>query len=606
MCGIYGFTGRHNALPRLIEGLGALEYRGYDSAGVAYFKDKKIKVVKTAGRISALAALLPEDKSFCGIGHTRWATHGEPSDRNSHPHGTDRVSIVHNGIIENYAELREELTADGYNFSSDTDTEAAALLIDKFFKETGSPVAALAKAAARLRGSYAIAAVFEGFEGSVFGIKRGNPLLIAVAKDGHYITSDIAAVLQRTNRYITLSDGEITEVNRECVLIYDEKLNRVERSADIADWDRSAAEKGGFAHFMLKEIHEEPDSVIKTVTPHIKGGIPSFVTSLLSSEAIEGYSHIHIVACGTAYHAGLVGAFLIERLARTRVSVHLASEFRYNEPIIGETELVIAISQSGETADTLAAVRLAKTAGASVLGILNARGSSIERESDGVIFTLCGPEIAVASTKAFTSQVALLSLVAIHIALSKSRISRLLATELSAEISSAAPKKILAVLSQKEVFSTLAERIKTSKSIFYIGRGIDAVVSQEAALKAKEISYIHCESYAAGELKHGTISLVTEGVPVIALVTNPVTAEKTVSNIREVLSRGADVTVLAAEGIVLPEDFEGFTVRLPDTNPLLSPLVLGSAVQLLAYYLSLHLGLDVDKPRNLAKSVTVE
>ncbi len=606
MCGIYGYTGSKDTLPRLIEGLSALEYRGYDSAGIAYFNKEKLKVIKTAGRISALEALIPEEKSFCGIGHTRWATHGEPNERNSHPHGTERVSIVHNGIIENYAELKVKLIQDGYTFKSDTDTEAAALVIDKFFGETHDPVKALNMAAARLRGSYAIAAVFEGFEGSIYGIKRGNPLLIGIGRDGHYITSDIAAILSRTNRYLTVLDGETFEVRRDLVLIYDEALERVERQTETADWDRTSAEKGGFAHFMLKEIHEEPDSVIKTVTPHIKDSLPCFVTPLLSSEAVKGYSHIHIVACGTAYHAGLVGAFLIERLARVRVSVHLASEFRYNEPIIGENELFIAISQSGETADTLAALRLAKNKGASVLGILNTRGSSIERESDGVLFTLCGPEIAVASTKAYTSQTALLSLVALHIALAKSRISRLEASKLTKEISGIVAKKILAVLDEKEQFCHVAERIKNSKSIFFIGRGLDALVSQEAALKAKEISYIHCEAYAAGELKHGTISLVEEGTPVIALVSDPAVSEKTVSNIREVLSRGAEVIILAAEGISLPEDLEGFAIRLPLCHTLLSPLVFGAAIQLLAYYLSFNLGLDVDKPRNLAKSVTVE
>ncbi len=607
MCGIYGYTGSRNALPILIEGLSALEYRGYDSAGIAYFKNSSLVTVKSQGRIDILKSKIdPTLFSNSGIGHTRWATHGSPSDINSHPHGTERVSVVHNGIIENYAELKKELLSAGYHFKSETDTEAAALLIDYYYRELSDPILALRKASQRFRGSYAIAAVFADKPSIIYGIKRDNPLLVAVGKDGNFLTSDISATLSHTDRFIRISDGEVVEVKNLLVLIYDENGERVERQCEKANWSRAEAEKAGFPHFMLKEIHEEPDAIIKTIRPRIEGSLPFFDSPLLSSDALLGTKHIHIVACGTAYHAGLIGKFAIERLARFRVSVSLASEFRYNKPILSPNDLVIVISQSGETADTLAALRLAKNEGTKVLGIVNVAGSSVARESDDVIYTLCGPEIAVASTKAFSVQIALLYLIAVHIALQLGSIDSAAASALCDELISCIPSLVGEVIQEKELFSEAADRFKLAKSIFFIGRGIDYRLSLEAALKCKEISYIHCEAYAAGELKHGTISLITEGTPVIAIMNEPDISDKMISNIREVTSRGADVLILCSDAITLTDDLGCSIIKLPKTDPLLSPLVSATAIQLLAYYLSSHLGIDVDKPRNLAKSVTVE
>ena len=607
MCGIIGYTGSSNALPILTEGLRALEYRGYDSAGIAYFEKNTLKAVKSEGRIDALERKIdPAAKSDCGIGHTRWATHGAPSDRNSHPHGNESVYIVHNGIIENYIELREELHSLGYEFLSETDTEAAALLIDHYYKALSDPVLALREAAKRFRGSYAIAAVFADSPHVIYGIKKDNPMLIAVGSDGNFITSDISATLSYTDKFLRINDGEAVEVRDDFVLIYDEKGERVERELEKALWSRAEAEKGGFAHFMLKEIHEEPDAVIKTLRPNLNSSLPSFPSDLLSEKALRGYRHIHIVACGTAYHAGLIGAFAIERLARLRVSVSLASEFRYNSPILSSDDLVIIISQSGETADTLAALRLAKSEGAKVLGIVNVAGSSADRESDEVIHTLCGPEIAVASTKAFSVQLSLLYLIAIHMGLTLGKITEEKAKALTDELFHNIPRKISEVIKQSDSLKEAALCYKEAHSIFFIGRGIDALLSYEAALKCKEISYIHCEAYAAGELKHGTISLVTEGTPVIAIMNDPDTADKMISNIREVTSRGGDLLVIARENMPMPEELKSRAVTLPETEPLLSAMLSATAVQLLAYHLSNELGIDVDKPRNLAKSVTVE
>lgn len=607
MCGIIGYAGSENALPKLIEGLCALEYRGYDSAGIAFFKDGTLSCVKSKGRIDVLKEKIdPSLSSSCGIGHTRWATHGEPSDINSHPHGTEKLYIVHNGIIENYAELKASLQIHGYTFSSETDTEVAAKLIDYHYSITNDPVQALSLAAKQFRGSFAIAAVFADFENTIYGIRRDNPMLIALSDTGNFIASDISAVLRYTKNYIRPDEGEVVIVSADNVSVIDRSGTPVKKTVETAVWNRDQAEKGGYPYFMIKEIHDEPESIRRTLAPRIKDGLPFFETPLLSSQCIRGYSHIHIVACGTAYHAGLIARFTIESLARVRVSVELASEFRYNSPILNENDLVIVISQSGETADTLAALRLAKENGVPVLAIVNTRGSAIAREADSVIYTLCGPEIAVASTKAYSVQAALLYLISLHIALSLGKLEEATVSALTKELTEAVPKAVSAVIEREETFSSVGDTFKASKSMFFIGRGIDHALCAEAALKCKEISYIHCEAYAAGELKHGTISLVTEGTPVFAAVNNSAVLEKMISNIREVRSRGAKVVLLTREDLSFPEDIADTVLCLPAVSELFQPLVAATAAQLIAYYLSYHLGLDVDKPRNLAKSVTVE
>lgn len=607
MCGIIGYTGSKNALPRLLTGLSALEYRGYDSAGIAFFKDGTLNCLKSKGRIEILKQKIePSLSSSCGIGHTRWATHGEPSDTNSHPHGTDRLYIVHNGIIENYAELKIQLEESGYNFLSETDTEVAAKVIDREYRRYSDPVAALRSASKEFRGSFAIAALFYDHPDIIYGIRRDNPLLAAVSDDGNFITSDISAILEYTKNFYRPADGDIVIVSPNCIKILDECGNPTERELETAIWSREEAEKGGFPFFMEKEIHEEPEALIQTLRPVISGSMPHFDSKLLSAERIKDYRHIHIVACGTAYHAGLVAKAAIEKLALIRVTVELASEFRYNNPILSEDELVIVISQSGETADTLAALRLAKGRNIPVLAIVNVRGSAIAREADDVIYTLCGPEIAVASTKAYSVQLALLYLLAIHISHSKDLLESETAKKLTYELFEEFPHLVAEVIKQSELFSNIGKELKDSKSVFFIGRGIDHALCAEGALKCKEISYIHCEAYAAGELKHGTISLIDTGTPVFAVMTQSATAEKMISNIREVKARGANVLLLTREGISFPADIADTVIKVPEASELFMPLLCASVIQLIAYYLSFHLGLDVDKPRNLAKSVTVE
>ena len=608
MCGIIGYTGSENTLPRLLGGLSALEYRGYDSAGIAFFQNGSLSCIKSKGRIDILKGKVdPELFSNCGIGHTRWATHGEPSDVNSHPHGTDRLYIVHNGIIENYAELKAELEAEGYSFISETDTEVAAKAIDRAYGKTHDPVAALRAAAKEFRGSYAIATIFEDCPNKIYGIRRDNPMLAAVSPDGAFITSDISAVLSYTKTFVRPLEGEVAVASPDGIILYGENGEVIQREFETALWSREEAEKGGFPFYMIKEIHEEPEALIKTLRPRIKGGMPHFESELLTPERISGYSQIHIVACGTAYHAGLIAKFAIEGLARVRVNVELASEFRYNAPILSPDDLVIVISQSGETADTLAALRLAKENGVPVLGVVNVAGSAIARESDSVIYTLCGPEIAVASTKAYSVQCALLYLIAIHIAHSLGRLNSAFASALTNELLNDIPKAVASVIEDKnDLLSEIALDFKDSKSIFFIGRGIDHALTNEAALKCKEISYIHCEAYAAGELKHGTISLVTDGTPVCAVMTQNAVAEKMISNIKEVKARGANLLLITHEGISFPSDIADTVISLPPINELFMPMLCGTVAQLMAYYLSFHLGIDVDKPRNLAKSVTVE
>ncbi|MBE7023306.1 MAG: glutamine--fructose-6-phosphate transaminase (isomerizing) [Ruminococcaceae bacterium] len=608
MCGIIGYVGTENAVQKLVTGLEALEYRGYDSAGVAFFENEQLKTVKCRGRIEALRNLLGCELNnaeiYCGIGHTRWATHGEPSDRNSHPHGTENVSIVHNGIIENYVEIKKFLQEKGYIFESETDTETAAKLIDFFYKD--NPVDAIREAQKMLRGSFAICAVFKNENNKLFAFRKDNPIIVAPTDAGNFVVSEISAVIKYTKRFRRLEKGEIAVITNDNITILDPDNEPTEISYETVDWDAEAAEKGGFPHFMLKEIYEEPDVVKRTVSENLSNYIPDLSSSGLSDEMLRKAGRIHIVACGTAMHAGLVGKIAIEKLGRVPVSVVLASEFRYQNPILDENDIVIVISQSGETADTLAALRLAKERGIFTLGIVNVMGSAIAREADGVLYTLAGPEIAVASTKAYVVQLAVLYVLALKIGLVREKLSEKDVQAYTRELLEAVPEGISRILKRKEEIREVAKKYKDNKSIFFIGRGMDYAICCEAALKMKEISYIHCESYAAGELKHGTISLVTDGVPVFAFATDHDIIEKTLSNIKETAARGARILIFCGENNPVPENAAEDIIELPQLSELFMPTVTATAAQLLAYYTSVELELDVDKPRNLAKSVTVE
>ncbi len=610
MCGIIGYTGVENAVPKLLDGLSALEYRGYDSAGIAVFTGEgALKTIKSKGRLSLLAekiqSLPTELTSSCGIGHTRWATHGAPSDVNSHPHGTERLMIVHNGIIENYAEIKTFLVGKGYTFASETDTETAAKLIDFFYGTTGDPVDALKEAAGVLTGSYAIGAVFASRPGIIYAMRKDNPLIVATSEEGNFIASDIPAVLKYTDRYFRLDEGDIAVVASESVTVLRDG-KAVDVPFETAQWDREAAEKGGYPHFMIKEIHEEPDAIVKTVRPRVKDGLPELGIEGLTDERLRSFERIHMVACGTAMHAGLVGKYAIEKLARVPVNVEIASEFRYKNPILGKNDLVIIISQSGETADTLAALRLAKKEGVYTLAVVNVAGSTIAREADSVLYTWAGPEIAVASTKAYTVQLSVMYLFALRIAFAHGKLTEQETKAYTGELLTGAPQIVRAVLDREDRCAAIAKLYKDHNDIFFIGRGVDYALSMEAALKLKEISYIHCEAYAAGELKHGTISLIDDGTPVFAIACQPELFEKMVSNIKEVKARGARVILICRESAAVPDNVADDVVYVPEMSDLFMPIPTAAVAQLIAYYASLYLGCDVDKPRNLAKSVTVE
>ena len=606
MCGIIGYIGKDNSVKHLIEGLRALEYRGYDSAGVAFFdKDGALIRRKAAGRLNNVEEQLknvPEAaESHCGIGHTRWATHGAPSDVNSHPHGTSALQLVHNGIIENHAEIKAELTALGYNFESDTDTETAAKLLDYYYKTESNAAAAIARLTGRLRGSYALGILFADEPDRIYAVRRDSPLILGIGSGENFIASDITAILRSTRDYYQLEEGELAVVTADDIAVY-RGGKPIEKERKTANWDVEAAERGGFPHFMLKEIHEEPEAMIRTLRPRIKDGLPDFSGERLDAAALSKVERLHIVACGTAMHAGLIARGLFESLARMPVSVEIASEFRYNDPIIDENDLVIIISQSGETADSLAALRLAKSKGAHTLAIVNVTGSSIAREADSVLYTLAGPEIAVASTKAYTVQTSLLTLLAVECALLRGRLGEDEARALVAELYERAPKAVAEMIAREDEVKALAEKISPSEDLFFIGRGADYYLSAEGSLKLKEISYIHSEAYAAGELKHGTISLIVPGIPVIALCTVPALIEKMASNIREVTARGACAIAVSFAPVAEAEA----TVILPALDARLAFLPAVTVLQLLAYHTSVARGCDVDKPRNLAKSVTVE
>lgn len=542
-------------------------------------------------------------QGHCGIGHTRWATHGEPSDINSHPHGNKRVSIVHNGIIENYKQIKDFLIEEGYSFVSETDTETVAKLLDYYYVD--DPVDTIIKVLAEIKGSYALGIMFRDYPDTVFAVRKESPLIVGVGENENFLASDVPAIIKYTRDYYLLEANEIAVVKKDSVQIYDMHKEPVHKEINTADWDVDAAEKGGYEHFMLKEIHEQPAAVRDTVSPRIINGMPDLSQDGVDMQKLKDYRQIFIVACGTAMHAGMVGKYVIEKLARKPVIVDIASEFRYRDPIITKDDLMIVISQSGETADTMAVLRLAKEVGAATLAVVNVVGSSIAREADMVIYTHAGPEISVASTKAYMVQISVMYLLAFELAYANGTIDKERCMELTAQLGQM-PDIIRETLELKDTCSFVASKLVNAESLLYIGRGLDYALSMEGSLKLKEISYIHSESYAAGELKHGTISLITEGMPVIAVATQKKLIEKTVSNIREVKARGAMVILICDNSIEVGEGVADYIIRLPQTDEQLMPMAAAAPLQLIAYYTSVLKGNDVDKPRNLAKSVTVE
>lgn len=609
MCGIVGYVGARCAQNVLLDGLTKLEYRGYDSAGLALAVEGGIRVIKSKGRLTALRAKLEQattaglPAAHCGIGHTRWATHGEPSDVNSHPHSTPYVSIVHNGIIENYGALKAVLEAKGYTFVSETDTEVLVKLIDSCYH--GEPLRALTEALARVRGSYALAVLFRDWPDTLFAVRRESPLIVGYGQGENFLASDIPAILKYTRSYSVLEEGDMVVCRADGVTFYDEFGRLVQREKLTADWDVEAAEKGGYPHFMLKEINEQPAAITATISPRIEDGLPDLRIPELTDQRLAAIKRVHLVACGTAMHAGMVGKTAIEKLARLPAEVDIASEFRYRDPILDPEDLVVIISQSGETSDTLAALKLAKSRGVPVLAIVNVVGSSIARAADYVMYTYAGPEIAVASTKAYMVQMCVLYLFALRLAYARGKLSEAETRRYTAELQRA-PEVVKPRLDDCEYIKYLASLFVNTQSCFFIGRGFDYAISLEGSLKLKEISYVHSDAYAAGELKHGTISLVTDGVPVIALATQHSVYEKTLSNAKETKSRGAKVLLFTTKDAVVPDGVADYVVRLDEYEDVFMPLQLIVPLQLFAYYMAVLRGCDVDKPRNLAKSVTVE
>lgn len=609
MCGIVGYVGPKDCSEVLVSALAKLEYRGYDSAGIAVFEDGEIQTVKTKGRLKDLEdkmALEGKPEGNIGIGHTRWATHGEPSDVNSHPHSGARVTIVHNGIIENYIELKEFLMSKGREFLSDTDTEVVAQLLD--YKYNGNPLETIDSVMAELHGSFALGIMFKDFPDRVYAVRRESPLIVGVAEGECFIASDVPAILKYTRDYYLLEHDEIATLTMEGVTFVDTHLDPIEKELKTADWDMEAAEKGGYPHFMIKEIHEQPTAIRTTIMPRIKEGLPCLEECGITLEKIKDFKNITIVACGTAMHAGMVGKYVIEDLARVPVTVDIASEYRYRNPIISEGDLVIIISQSGETADSLAAMRLAKQKGATTLAIVNAKGSSIAREADMLIYTLAGPEIAVASTKAYITQLSVMYLFAFELALAKGTLSEPECKRLIQALIKTPDAVDYVINNCEEKCKFIATQLINADSLLYIGRGLDYALSMEGSLKLKEVSYIHSESYAAGELKHGTISLIDDGMPVIAVATQTDIIPKTISNIVEVKSRGAKIILVCTDTCAreLKDGVADFVVEIPHSDELLMPITAVVPLQLLAYYTAIDRGSDPDKPRNLAKSVTVE
>lgn len=606
MCGIVGYVGERDCTEVLLDSLSKLEYRGYDSAGIAVMENGEISVEKSQGELKNLREKIDtihKPDGHCGIGHTRWATHGEPSDINSHPHGNKRVTIVHNGIIENYKDIKKFLIGKGYSFDSETDTETVAKLLDYYYE--GNPIEAIIKTLKDIRGAYALGIMFKDFPDRIFSVRKDSPLIIGVGDEENFIASDVPAILKYTRRYYLLEEGEIATIKADRVEFCDAHYQQIKKEVQESNLDMDAAEKGGYEHFMLKEIHEQPNAVNTTITPRIVNGMPDLSECGLTIEDLKKYRKLFIVACGTAMHAGMVGKYVIEKLARTEVTVDIASEFRYRDPIVTPEDLVIVISQSGETADTKAALHLAHEKGAKVLAIVNVKGSSIAREADMVLYTHAGPEISVASTKAFSVQMSVMYLLAFEMAYAKGYIDKAECERLTAQLANI-PEMIEKTMECEKKCKYVASKLITAQSLLYIGRGLDYALSMEGSLKLKEISYIHSESYAAGELKHGTISLVEEGVPVISVATQSELIEKMVSNIQEVKSRGAFTITVAKENEEFSEGIMDEIIRVPELEDVLMPMLTVIPLQLLAYYTTVLKGLNVDKPRNLAKSVTVE
>lgn len=612
MCGIVGYVGDNQAAPLLLHGLSKLEYRGYDSAGIAVREDgsENIQIIKAKGRLHALSEKTDDGHAVagnCGIGHTRWATHGEPSETNAHPHCTQDKSVVlvHNGIIENYQELKEKLLKSGYTFYSETDTEIAAKLIDYYYKKTGTPLEAITRSMLRIRGSYAFGILFKDYPGKIFAARKDSPLIIGKNETGYFIASDVPAILDSVRNVYYIDNMEIAELTREEAHFYDIDRNEVEKEMVEIKWNEEAAEKGGYEHFMLKEIFEQPKAVRDTMNAYIKDGQIDFSAAGLSDEIIEGLQRVYIVACGSAYHVGMAAKYVMESLSDIAVEVDLASEFRYREPKLMKDSMVIIISQSGETADSLAALRLSKEKGVPVLGIVNVVGSSIARESDYVLYTYAGPEIAVATTKAYSTQLIVSYLLAVQAGYVQGVITEEQYAMYQKELETL-PDKIQKVLDDKERIQWFASKYANAKDVFFIGRGLDYAICLEGSLKMKEVSYIHSEAYAAGELKHGTISLIEDGTLVVGVLTQSRLFEKTVSNLVEVGSRGAYLMAVTTYGNYSIEDTADFTIYVPKTDEHFATTLAIIPLQLLGYYVSVAKGLDVDKPRNLAKSVTVE
>ena len=608
MCGIVGYVGPRDCSDVLVSALTKLEYRGYDSAGIAVFENGKIEVAKSKGRLTDLVEKLEKEgkpKGHAGIGHTRWATHGEPSDINSHPHSGRRVTIVHNGIIENYKEIKQFLIEnERTDFLSDTDTEVVAQLLDFYYD--GNPVRCIRKVLHEVRGSFALGIVFADRPETVYAVRCESPLIVGQGMGEAFIASDVPAIIKYTKDYYLLEYGEIAVLKNGSATFCDFHGRMIEKELKTADFDEDSAEKGGYEHFMIKEIHEQPTAVKTTITPRIENGLPDLSECGITIDALRNFNNIFIVACGTAMHAGMVGKYVIEKLARVSVTVDIASEFRYRDPLINENDLVIIISQSGETADSKAVLGLVKGTGAKTLAIVNVKGSSIAREADMVIYTHAGPEIAVASTKAYMVQLAVMYLLAFEMAYAKGKINEEQCRKLTAQLVNIPGVIDKTIDELVDICQYISTKLITADSLLYIGRGLDYALSMEGSLKLKEISYIHSESYAAGELKHGTISLITEGMPVIAVATQNSLLEKTVSNIKEVKARGAKTIVICDELAQIDDEAADYLIRIPKITEELMPMVATIPMQLLAYYTSVNKGNDVDKPRNLAKSVTVE
>jgi len=612
MCGIVGYIGEQKAAPIILDGLSKLEYRGYDSAGIAVRDgDSKIELVKAKGRIKVLSEKTNDGLSLkgnCGIGHTRWATHGEPSEANAHPHHSDDSSVVavHNGIIENYQELKDKLLRKGYHFYSQTDTEIVVKLIDYYYKKYfGTPVDAINRAMVRIRGSYALAVMFHDCPGEIYVARKDSPLILGMENGEVYLASDVPAILGYTRKVYYIGNLEIGRLQKGSINFYNIDGDEIEKSSVEIEWDTESAEKAGYEHFMMKEIYEQPKAVADTLNSVISDGQIDLTEVGLSDEEIQNYTQIYIVACGSAYHVGITAQYIIEDLVKISVRVELASEFRYRKPLLDPNGLVIVISQSGETADSLAALREAKSRGIKTLAIVNVVGSSIARESDHVFYTLAGPEIAVATTKAYSAQLAVSYILAIYFAKIRGKLEQEAYAGMIAELL-ALPDKIERIIEDKERIQWFASKFASARDIFLIGRGIDYAISLEGSMKMKEISYIHSEAYAAGELKHGTISLVEDGTLVVGVLTQSELFEKTISNMVECKSRGAYLMGLTTYGHYSIEDNVDFVTYIPKTDEHFATSLAIIPLQLMAYYVSAAKGLDVDKPRNLAKSVTVE